>query len=247
MISLEAYKKICKTKKQTGFTCVRENEFMVIDLGTQDETLIEVIYQLGLIANHTINQDCYINKDHLPYIAIIYKLMKKDHFILAIDGMCGSGKSTLAKILEKIMNVQVFCIDDFYLPNIKRTQARLSQPGGHIDYERFIETVLKPISLKQKVYYQPYSCLSHQLVDEITVIDYQDKIIVEGSYSLNPLLVSYYTDKVVLRISSQQQSERLTKRNPEVIKDFEDKWIPLENKYFADYHIFEIYKVIDID
>lgn len=49
-------------------------------------------------------------------------------------------------------------MDDFFLPLEMRTPQRLQQPGGNVHYERFLETVLKPLSLQQTVFYQPFDC-----------------------------------------------------------------------------------------
>lgn len=245
MISLQEYKNICKNKD--GLKTFVEKEFCVIDLGGQDEILIEVIYKLGMIANKMIGDYCYIYNDHVRYIELIYYLIQKDSFVLAIDGMCGSGKSTIADLLHKIFDVNVFHMDDFYLPLEKRTKERLLEPGGNVDYERFIETVLKPISLKEKVYYQPFLCSCMELSCDIEIIDYKQKVIIEGSYALRPELIPFYTDIFVLKITPELQKQRLLKRNPFTIENFITKWIPLENKYFDFYNIFEKYNVIYID
>ena len=70
--------------------------------------------------------------------------------------------------------------------------------------------------------------------------------IIEGSYALRPELVPYYTDIIVLKITQQQQIERLTNRNPEKVSTFIEQWIPLENQYFEYYNIYETYPVITL-
>ena len=186
-----------------------------------------------------------IDKSDYPIIELVAQLLKKSSFVLAIDGMCGSGKSTLAKRLQKIFQAHVYCMDDFYLPFEKRTQERMAMPAGHIDYERFEETVLKPISCHQDVYYQAYSC-QLQTFQNIQVKSSSPYHIIEGSYSLYPNLVSYYTDCIVLKISSDMQKERLYKRNSKMYSQFIERWIPLENQYFNYYHIYEKYPVINM-
>lgn len=176
---------------------------------------------------------------------LILQLKNKDSFILAIDGMCGSGKSTLAQELHYIFGGNLFHMDDFYLPLDKRTQERLLMPGGNVDYERFLESVLIPLSRKEDIYYKRFDCSSMTLA-ETEIISYHPISIIEGSYSLRPELADYYTDIVVLKISDDMQIERLTKRNPEHIDSFVDKWIPLENKYFEYYQIMDKYPVISM-
>ncbi|MEG0548926.1 MAG: hypothetical protein RR518_08990 [Coprobacillus sp.] len=178
---------------------------------------------------------------------LITYLQEKESFVLAIDGMCASGKTTLAKRISEELDCIVFHIDDFYLPKDKRTQTRLKQPAGHIDYERFEETVLKPISNKQEVHYQPYLCSTMTYSSTITSIAYHPRIIIEGSYSLYPTLLPYYTDIITLRIKSELQKERLLKRNPNRINQFLEKWIPLEEYYFSYYQIFDNHPTLFIE
>ena len=177
---------------------------------------------------------------------LITKLQEKDRFILAIDGMCGSGKSTLALELAHIFNAHVFCMDDFFLPQELRTLERHHMPGGNVHYERFLETVLKPLSEYKTIHYQPFDCTKMKLISDIQEIPYTPYNIIEGSYALRPELVPYYTDIIVLKITQQQQIERLTNRNPEKVATFIEQWIPLENQYFEYYNIYETYPVITL-
>ena len=170
-------------------------------------------------------------------------LKQESSFILAIDGMCAAGKSTLASYLQEQLDAQVFHMDDFFLPAELRTPERFIEPGGNVHYERFLETVLKPLSKHQTVHYQRFDC--HQMAYQ-PVIDrlYHSRNIVEGTYALHPQLLPYYSHVVVLKIDSQLQIERLSKRNFKQIKQFQERWIPLENQYFEYYHLFEKYPVI---
>lgn len=47
----------------------------------------------------------------------------------------------------------------------QRTPQRLKETGGNVDYERFEETVLRPIFQKQTVFYQPFSCRKWNLLE----------------------------------------------------------------------------------
>ena len=64
-------------------------------------------------------------------------LSLKKEIVVAVDGCAASGKTTLAKILKERYDCQIIKMDDFFLPLNKRTEERLSTPGGNIDYERF--------------------------------------------------------------------------------------------------------------
>ena len=57
--------------------------------------------------------------------------------------------------------------------------------------------------------------------------------VVEGSYSLHPVLAGAYDLRVLLRISPQMQSGRILARNGEAMhRRFMEQWVPLENAYF---------------
>ena len=176
----------------------------------------------------------------------IEKLSQKSSFFLAIDGMCGSGKSTLALTLHQKLGGHLFHMDDFFLPPELRTPQRLSEPGGNVHYERFLETVLKPLVSQQTVHYQRFDCQTMTLQKAID-IPYHPFNIIEGSYALHPALQEYYSDVIVLKISPSLQKECLMKRNPEKIDDFLGRWIPMENQYFEAFDIFEKYPGYEIE
>ena len=75
-------------------------------------------------------------------------------------------------------------------------------------------------------------------------IDEGEWRIVEGSYSHHPKFGEYADLKVVCSVSSEEQMRRILIRNGEKLAEmFEKMWIPMEEKYFAN---FEIYSSTDI-
>ena len=162
----------------------------------------------------------------------ILKLFPIDRSVLiAIDGRCGSGKSTLAAELSERLKCCVVQMDDFFLPPEQRTLERLAEPGGNVDYERFLSEVLLPLTEGRPVRYRPYVCLRGTLGDEIALNE-TPYIIVEGSYSLHPRLRKHYDWSAFLTTGPEKQRKRILARSgPEKIADFETKWIPLEELY----------------
>lgn len=177
---------------------------------------------------------------------LIKQLLQKDHIILAIDGSCASGKTTLAYELHDILGGNLFHMDDFFLPIEKRTKDRYEEPGGNVDYERFLATVLLPTYQKMDVYYQPFDCTTMKIAEGKQVA-YHPITIIEGSYSLHPTLKDYYTDCIVLDIPNKLQLQRLKIRNPDNFDDFVKRWIPLEELYFNHYRIKELYPILEIE
>lgn len=182
-----------------------------------------------------------ILKKYAQYYSLILKIYeiieKQKQITIAIDGLCGSGKTTLANILNEIFNSNLFHMDDFFLPPFKRTQERLNEAGGNVDYERFKQTVLTPLAKKETVLYQPFDCHIMQLCD-IKEINYRSINIIEGTYSMHPYFEDPYDLKIFVETKASIQLERILKRNGEVMfKKFKEIWIPMENKYFKTFKI----------
>ena len=82
----------------------------------------------------------------MDFFEIIENQMKRKRpLVIALDGRCGSGKSTLSRRLSDTYPCSVIHMDDFFLRPEQRTEERLSETGGNIDYERFEEEVIRPL------------------------------------------------------------------------------------------------------
>ena len=161
-------------------------------------------------------------------------------FLIAIDGMCGSGKTTMGLYLAKELNASLFHMDDFFLQPHQRTEARLSEPGGNVDYERFKEEVLDHVTDENGVTFRPFNCHEWKPADKAVSVPYNDIVIVEGSYSHHPYFEDVFNIKIFLEISPDEQKKRIIARDGEAIWPmFEKKWIPMENRYFEEFKIKE--------
>ncbi len=173
---------------------------------------------------------------------------QEEGMLVAIDGRSGSGKSYLADYLQKIfaarkVNTKIFHMDDFYLQNAQRTEERMAEPGGNVDYERFREEVLIPIFYGDTVKYRPFNC---RLMDfdpeEMTEIRPGRLNIVEGSYSQHPYFGAPYALRIFMDIDSESQLENIRNRigdDASRLEKFKTVWIPKEEAYFAAYKIEE--------
>ena len=152
--------------------------------------------------------------------------------LVAIDGRCAAGKTTLAASLQAQLACNVFHMDDFFLRPEQRTEARFTQPGGNVDRERFLEEVLIPLREGRPVDYRRFDCATFTIAPPQR-IKVGTLNIVEGAYSMHPDLALYYDLSVFLSISAEKQRERILKRNaPAHAKQFFDRWIPFEQRYF---------------
>ena len=179
-----------------------------------------------------------LNQAYKVILARVQALLQTQaRVLLAIDGNCCAGKTTTATRLGGLLNANVFHLDDYFLQPHMRTPERLRQPGGNVDAERFLSEVLLPVSRGETAIVRRYDCHQDALLAPEAVLPRAVSII-EGAYSMHPLLASYYDLKLFCRIDPAQQQERILARNgEEMLPMFLNRWIPLENTYFAAYPI----------
>ena len=169
----------------------------------------------------------------LPVLVRIDRLLQeRAHVIIAIDGRCASGKTTLAAQLAALYQAPVLHMDDFFLQPHQRTPERFAQPGGNVDAERFLSEALTPLRQARPFTYRPFSCHEGRLLDPVPMGTYP-LAIVEGSYSLHPLLEGCYDLRLFMSVDPQVQKARLLAREgEEMLARFISEWIPLEERYF---------------
>lgn len=161
-------------------------------------------------------------------------LLTKPNAVIAIDGCCASGKTTLARRLADKLNMQIIHTDDFFLPFEMRTAERLSAAGGNVHYERFNEEVCAGIMSGSPFEYRVFNCKTGGY-DGVRTVDPQKPIIVEGAYCLHPEIPDIYDLKIFLDVDCETQLQRILQRNGnEALEAFKTKWIPFENRYFAE-------------
>ena len=157
--------------------------------------------------------------------------------VIAIDGRAASGKSTMADDLKLILGAGIVHMDDFFLPLSLRTPERFQTPGGNVHYERFREDVLPYISNDTAFSYRRFDC---HIMDynSTRFVNQSDWRVVEGAYSLHPILGDYADLKVFSTIDPEEQMMRIAKRNgAEMAERFRTTWIPMEEMYYEYYKI----------
>ena len=169
---------------------------------------------------------------YLELFAKIDKMSKSGQVILAIDGRCASGKTTLAGILKEVYDLNLFHMDDFFLRPEQRTRERFLEIGGNIDHERFKSEVLEMLVSGKPFSYFKFECSKMSLSNEPTLVMPKSINLIEGVYSMHPLLFPFYNLTVLLDVDQDTQRERLLKRNPQMAERFFSEFIPLEEKYF---------------
>ncbi len=166
------------------------------------------------------------------------KLAEEECLLIAIEGPCASGKTTLSKSFEEKFDCSVVHMDDFFLPLERKTEERLGEIGGNIDYERFFHEFVSNIKNQTPFSYGKFSCSEGKINETIEFIP-KKLTIVEGVYSMHPFFGDIYNLKIFIDIDKKNQLERLRTRSPEKLERFINEWIPMENSYFQKFSIKE--------
>lgn len=182
-----------------------------------------------------------ILKSYVSYLELILNinqlLSKKESVTIAVDGDCASGKTELSALLSSYYDCNIIHMDDFFLPLELRTSKRMEEAGGNIHYERFREEIIENWNIAKPISYRRFSCKK---------MDYQGTVelsrkqltIIEGSYSMREDFREIYDYTIFLCCSKETQIERIRKRNgEEMLRNFQEKWIPMEHKYFEEGNI----------
>ncbi len=130
-------------------------------------------------------------------------------------------------------------MDDFFLPPSLRTAKRLAEPGGNVHYERFKDEIMQPLQNGSPISYLPFCCSRMDYGSRVT-LPLKPFTVIEGSYCMRPEFRGLYDYSVFLSCSYEQQINRIRSRNgKEMLKNFIEKWIPMENTYFDAFQVKE--------
>lgn len=170
---------------------------------------------------------------YLRLLAAVDTAQTEHHpLCVAIDGRCASGKTSFAERLRQIYGCPVLHMDDFFLPAAQKTPERMAEIGGNVDYQRFAQEVLPHMTSGQSLQIGVFDCRAQDVREQITIPP-ASMYVVEGSYALHPMLADAYHLKVFFNVSSETQRRRILERNgPEMLRRFEELWIPMEEQYF---------------
>ena len=174
----------------------------------------------------------------LPILSAVAAAQRtQPQVLMCLDGPCGSGKTTLARQLVSITDAACVPMDDFYTPHPMKTPERLAQPGGNAHIERLLSELLLPWRTQGHGSYRPYLCAEDRFGEPVEV-PARPLTILEGSYSLHPDIAALADMRVFLTISEEEQLRRLNAREgTEGVRNFQQRWIPLETAYHAAFSL----------
>lgn len=157
--------------------------------------------------------------------------------LVALDGRCGSGKTTLAaQLAEAFPDSITVHTDDYYLPPADRVRGGIRSPAptwtlpacGRRCWSlpgRGSHFFIKPTPAGRARTCRRVACAPTRLV------------LVEGSYSHHPSLAACYDLRIFVTCSKAEQARRLQAREGARYAAFVERWVPLEEAYFAKYAI----------
>ena len=182
-----------------------------------------------------------IEESYIKVYNVIQMIEKaKRPLAIAIDGMSAGGKTTLGELLKKnYPKANLFHMDAYFLRPSQRTEKRMEEVGGNLDYERFKAEITDHLTDENGFKYRSYDCLTQTLGNE-RYVPQSSLNIIEGVYSQHPYFGDPYDIRLFCEISKEEQETRILKRNGSMmLKRFQDEWIPKENQYFETYEIKE--------
>ena len=97
------------------------------------------------------------------------KVKEDKPIIIAIEGRCAAGKTTLAEQLTKMLDCNLYHMDDFFLQPHQRTEKRMLEIGGNVDYERVEKEIIHGILAEKQITFTPYSCKTQGLTDAVEI------------------------------------------------------------------------------
>ena len=157
--------------------------------------------------------------------------------LVALDGRCGSGKTTLAaQLAEAFLGSITVHTDDYYLPPADRVPGWDTIPCANMDLARLRAEVLEPARAGQPLLYKAYSCREGAYLPPVACAPAR-LVLIEGSYSHHPSLAACYDLRVFVTCSKAEQARRLQAREGARYAAFVERWVPLEEAYFAKYAI----------
>lgn len=165
------------------------------------------------------------------FIERLTKRSQKDLYIIAIEGLCGSGKSVLAQKIYQRFGGIVIHMDDFCLP----INQRRDEIAGHIDFQRFQDEILTPLSEGKDLNYHIFDC-QHQTY-HLCHQAYSPLVIIEGSYCMHPCLQVDYDVRCFVETDEEIRMQRLKEREKDYFETFVAVWQKKEMDYHQAYFI----------
>jgi uridine kinase len=164
-------------------------------------------------------------------------LKEQGRCVVAIDGQSCAGKSTLTNLLQRRYGARDFHTGDYRLTPAQASEARLSEPGGFFDRERFLKEVIEPVKEGRDAYIRRYDCKTDMLAAP-TPKPMRPLSVVEGCYSLHPRFGAYYDLSLFLQIRPELQQKRLVERyDAQTLERAKSEWLPREEAFFKAFKI----------
>lgn len=200
------------------------------------------IYRQKYLPHYLVVKKDYLTLDLRVKQLDNFLYQAKDYSITALEGKCTAGKSTICEALND--KYTIIHIDDFFLSKEQKTNKRLEEIGGNINYELVKENLVKikkAFETNQKqVLIRCFDCQKQTYYHKEIIL--KNKVILEGVYSYHPHFNEYIDYLGYIYIDEKTQMQRVEQRRMK--ERFINEWIPLENKYFNFYKLENICNIL---
>lgn len=163
--------------------------------------------------------------------ALAQELARRGARIVGIDGPGGSGKTTLARVLAGALpGAHVVEVDDFQRPICERVRSP-ADPGGNVDLQRLLTSVLEPVQAGLPARYRRYDWTGDRLADWREV-PAGAVVVVEGVYSMSGSLRERLDYAIWVDCPYPLRLRRGIDRDGEEMRSiWTDEWMPAEERY----------------
>ena len=145
----------------------------------------------------------------------------------------------MAKPLQEVYGCSTISMDHFFLQPHQCSAARLQEPGGNVDYERFQAEVAAKLKGGEPFRYQIFNCQDGSFIPS-PVVETGPLTVVEGYHSHHPKFAQIYDPAVFLTITPRDPAGKDPKaQRPGDARRFVEEWIPLEERHFSTFRIAE--------
>lgn len=153
---------------------------------------------------------------------------------VAVDGECASGKTFFAEMMSEKYGFSVVHTDDFFNPGFEHCFP--PRVDGNIDYQRIFNQVL--LQNGDFIEYDVFDC-GLQRFEGKRRIKTDGVVLIEGTYSMHPVLFQKYSLTLFFETSREKQEKRIADRGESVAENLNNIWIPASKRYFDHYGIKE--------